>query len=351
MVAVSLTIYLANRGGLLPINSVYAEPLLPLVIMALSFASAINGFQSTGMATATRNLNQKRLVQIILFSQVLGLMVMIPVALTSRSIWALVAGNLSSELASMLLSHLWIGGHRNRWRVDRCALRELLGFGKWVFLSSILGVLASNGDRLLLGALVSPTELGLYAIAVLMTGAIETVLGRLFTSISLPALSEVARNNPAHLCEVYYKMRLPSDLVLLFVSGGLFSAGQFIIDLLYDQRYAAAGGILQILSLSLLTTRFLMAYQIYLALGLPRYIAMLNLVRIFSIYSVVPALYFFAGRDAAIWGIALHGLATLPLIFYFNARHGLIRIRRELVVLVALPAGMLCGNVIMLLRG
>ena len=50
-----------------------------------------------------------------------------------------------------------------------------------------------------------------------------------------------------------------------------------------------------------------------------------------------------AGLHAAIWGIALHTLVTLPLVYWFNAKLGLTDVRRELLVLLALPAGYACG--------
>lgn len=342
-ILVSIALHTANLGGLLPPKSVYASPVLPLVIAVSSLSALIAGFQSTRMATAHRTFDQKRLIQIQLVGQVAALIVMIVIGAISRSIWALVAGGLVASLTSTALSHAWMSGHSNRLRWEKDALREMIGFGKWVFMSSTVYVLAVNGDRLLLGGFVESRVLGLYAIAALIIGAIEGGLSKLFMSVSLPALSEIAREEPSRLREVYYQLRLPGDLLLLFLTGLLFAAGQLVIDLLYDPRYADAGGMLQVLALSLFVVRFGVAHQIYLAVGTPRYLAVINMVRFVSLYALVPPLYFLAGTQAAIWGIALHGLATVPLVYRFNANLGLNDTRRELGVLVALPAGLLCG--------
>jgi O-antigen/teichoic acid export membrane protein len=230
-------------------------------------------------------------------------------------------------------------------------LRELIGFGKWIFVSSAVYVFVTNGDRLLLGGVLDASVLGLYAIAASIAGTIETGLGRLFMAVSLPALSEVARNEPSRLREVYYKLRVPGDLLLLFLAGLLLAAGQRVIDLLYDPRYAAAGGILQVLALSLFAARYLVAQQLYVAVGIPRYQTVINVVRFISLYSLVPGLYYLGGAQAAIWGIALHALPTVPFVYRFNATLGLNDARRELMVLVALPVGFLCGSALNLLRG
>ncbi len=342
----SSALYFSNLRGLFPAQSVYASPVLPPVIAVSAFAAVIAGFASTKIASAYRNFNQRRVVQIEVISQVAALTVMIVLGIATRSIWALVAGGLVATLTATVLSHIWMDGIPNRFRSEKKSLGELIGFGKWIFISSAVGILAINGDRILLGGYVDAHTLGLYAIAILIASSIEGLLSRLFATVSLPALSEVARNNPAGLREVYYKLRIPGDLLLLFLCGLLFAAGHLAINLLYDPRYADAGSMLQILALSLFTARFGVAHQMYLAVGRPRYLAIINTVRFLSLFTIVPVLYHVAGLQAAIWGIALHGLATLPLIFYFNAKLELNDFRRELMVLVALPIGLLCGGIL-----
>lgn len=176
------------------------------------------------------------------------------------------------------------------------------------------------------------------------------MLSRLFSAVSLPALSEIARNDPSRLREVYYQLRVPGDLLLLFLMGLLFTAGQLLVDMLYDARYSATGGMLRILALSLFAARYEVVHQIYLVLGKPRYLAVINVVRFVSLYSLVPTLYYLGGTQAAIWGIALHELATIPFVYGFNARLGLNDVRRGLIVLFAMPAGFLCGSALNLLR-
>lgn len=341
---VSGGLYLANLRGVFPPESVYASPVLPWVVGITAFGAVINGFQPTGMALALRRFDQKRLVQIELAAQALGLACMVVIGLATRSIWALVAGVLVASSATTLLGHLLLTQHRNRLRWDRDALRELIGFGKWVYLSSVFSVLALNADRLILGGVVGAEVLGLYAIAVLILGAIEGALGRLFTAVSLPALSEVARTDPARLREIYYRLRLPGDLLLLFGGGMLFALGQQVIDLLYDPRYAGAGPMLQVLALSYVAARYNVAYHVYLAVGRPGYLTVINLARCIAVFALVPPLYAWGGLEAALWGIALHGLAMAPFVHGFNARLGLHDTRREVLVLAALPAGIGAGR-------
>jgi O-antigen/teichoic acid export membrane protein len=347
---ISVGLHLANPEGMLPAQSVYASSVLPLAIAASAFSAVISGFQSTKWATALRHFDQKRIIQIELIAQLVSLVTMVVIAMVSRSIWALIVGGLVGWLTTTVLSHTWMQGYRNRFRWEKTALAELIHFGKWIFLSSILSVLAGNGDLLLLGVFVDAEVMGLYAIAILLIGGIRDGLIRLFSAVLLPALSETVRNDPPRLRDVYFKLRVPCDVLLLFLAGLLFTTGQSIVDLLYDSRYSGAGDMLQILALSFIALRYQLAKQVYLAVGMPQYLVAIHLVVFLSLYTLVPLLYHYSGMQAAIWGIALHELASLPLLFFFNARLGLNDYRRELVMLFALPAGWLCGSGFNLLR-
>jgi O-antigen/teichoic acid export membrane protein len=344
----SAALALGAKQGLFPPDSVYAAPVLPWIIAVGSFGAFIYGFQTTGLALAHRHMEQKRLTQLELASQFVGFCFMVVIGLATRSIWALVAGALITNTTSVILGHIWLG-RKDRFRWEKAASQELISFGKWAFLSSIFTVLSMNGDRLLLGGYLSAELLGTYAIAVLILGALEGLVGGLFGAVALPALSEVARNDPPRLREVYYKLRVPADLGLLFIGGGLIAGGQLAIDWLYDERYASAGIMLQILGFATLATRYSISYQIYIAAARPKYLTIVNFARCLGLFGVVPAAFALGGTYAAIWGIALHGLAMVPFVWFLLGRLGLLDIKRELLVLPALPIGFAFGYLVRLI--
>lgn len=340
----SMGLYFANIGGMIPEKSVYASAVLPFVIAITSLSSIISGFQSTKSAGADRRFEQKRLVQIELVSQLAALATMICIGLATRSIWALVAGSLVGSMVSMILSHTWMTGAANHFRWEHKALHELISFGKWIFISSAMTVFAATGDRLLLGGFVEADVMGLYAIAALIIRSVENGIQKLLSTVTLPAFSEIQRAQPLQLREIYLRLRVPNDLLLLFLTGFLYASGQELIDLLFDPRYSAAGGMFQVLALSLFSIRYGIAHQIYLAVGRTRYLAAINVLRCVSLYTLVPLLYYLSGTQGAIWGIALHATATIPLVYYFNAKLELNELRRELLVLPALPIGYILGT-------
>jgi O-antigen/teichoic acid export membrane protein len=183
-----------------------------------------------------------------------------------------------------------------------------------------------------------------YSIAVLILGSVQTGLLKLVGSVALPAFSEAAREgDKERLKALYYRFRLLVDLAMLFACGVFLTASPLLIGWMYDARYAEAGTILAILSLSFFTLRYTLAHQIWIALGLTKYQAMDNIIRLVSLWALLPLLLAIGGVNYAIWGVALHTFPTLLLIVYVNCKLDIFSIKRELVVLPMLAVGALCG--------
>ncbi len=343
MLVLSGALYVAADLGWFGSRSAYADPLLPYVVAVLSLTPLIGGLESTKMATVRRHLTVGRLTVLEILSQFAGPSVIIVWCSFDRSIWALVAGWFAVCLTRMVLSHWMLPGIGNRLAWDRTAFESLYQFGKWVFLSSILGFLLTNGDRILFGAYLSSNALGIYSIAYLMVSAIEGLVRKLIGGISFPALSEIYRKQPERLGEAYYRLRLPTDLVSLFMVGLIYSGGQAVIDILYDDRYREAGWMFEILTVSLFFTRYEVAGQCYLVLGKPKLLTAINFIRAVGMYASVPLAFEYLDFRWALWIVAGNYLLAMPFVFYFNRRNGLFDIGKELKVLPVLLAGWLSG--------
>jgi len=340
---VSAAFYAAGRWGYLGADTVYGEPILPGVLAVSSFSVVIAGFQSTKGAIAERDLLQHRLIQIDLACQLVAFALMVAIAYVTGSIWSLVVGQLAASLVGVALGHLALPGHPNRIAWDAASLKEIVAFGKWIFASSFVGVFALYADRLVLGGLVTASVLGQFAIAATLVAAVQGVFSKLYSAVVLPVLSETARDNPDRLKAVFYRVRLPTDLILLLCAGFLAATGQLIVDVLYDHRYADAGWMLEILALSLVWARYDATQQLYLAMGRPKFVAFLNFARFASVFLALLIGFQLGGVRGAIWGFALHQVTNALMSYRFNALLRLNDFARDLGVLVALPLGYAAG--------
>lgn len=342
-IALSICLYVAGQFQLLPDGSVYAHPLLPWVVAIYSATQFISGFYPTRLLTAGRRFSLGRVTQIEIGQQLIGLVAMLIWASFSPTIWALVGGTLITSVARLGLYRLFLPGKGNRWHWDADALREIIGFGKWVFISSIVGFLVMSGDRLLLGGMVDARQFGIYSIAFLIVSFPQITAGQLIGRVAFPALAEVVRKHPEGLRDMYYKFRLYFDLALLFISGFFVTFGAVLVQLLYDTRYEGAGPVIQILALSLITTRYLLADRCYMALGKPNLLTPLNLLRLLSLYVLVPVAFWLYGFKGALLAIALNECFCLPLVFYLKIREGLFDLKKELRVLPMFFVGATVG--------
>ena len=341
--AVSAALYLAGHLGYFSGDTVYASPILPWVVAVSSFSVVIAGFQSTKGAVALRGLNQRGLIKIELVSQLMALAVMIGIAYETRSIWSLVAGQLVGGALVVALTHALLPGATNRLAWDPASLKEIVAFGKWIFASSFIGVFALYADRIVLGGLVTPALLGQLAIAGTLVGAVQGVFMKLYGTVLMPVLSETVRGDRDRLKEVFYRVRMPTDLTLLFCAGFFAATGQLVVDFLYDRRYAEAGWMLQILAVSLVWVRLDATRQLYLALGKPKYAAFLNFTRFVTVFTALLVGVHLGGIRGAIWGFALHQIVIALMSYRFNAMLRINNFSRDLGVLVALPLGFGAG--------
>jgi O-antigen/teichoic acid export membrane protein len=345
----AVVIYVAGNRDLLPAGSVYTSPGLPAYIVVASFSAVLWGFQSMKAVTADRNLDLKRVIAIELLVQIVSLLLVVWLGWATRSIWSYIAGGLFSAAIAAALSHIWLSGPMDRFAWNKTALQELARFGKWTFVSSAIAAFAMNGDSLLLGGWVGAAVLGYYSIASNLASLTEGVAGRIYGSVSLPALSEIARLQPHRFPELHFRLRWVTDAVLLSIAGFLFATGAEIIKLLYDPRYSSAGWILQWLSFSLLFTRYGVVHSAYLALGRPEYNTAINITKVISLFTIVPLLFYTFGLPGAVIGIAFHMCPTVLWIFYFNGRHGLNNFRFEIFILGMWPLGWLTGSAFIVL--
>ena len=347
----ALLVFAANRFGFAPHGSVYADIRLPYVIAALSSTAMISGFGSTKLYEAGRNLVMARVTLIDLGTQLTNVVCILTWMFFDRTIWALVAGSIFSTLVNAILTHAWLPGTANSWRWDRPSLREIVGFGKWIFFSSILGFMVGNGDRLLLGGLIDSNSLGVYVIAFGMFSAAEQLLSRIITTVTFPALSEIVRERPAELKNTYYRMHSVVATVAYFCSGVLILAGHALIEVLYDARYLQAGWMLQILAIALLTVPFQVSVQCFLAMGMPHVLSSTTAVRLASLLVSVPIGFFLLGLPGSLWGIVLSYFSNLPLLIYYRSKFDLFDTHRELLPLPVTLFGMAVAKLVLMAIG
>jgi len=339
----SMALYYLGQQGYIPQDTVYANVELPFILAVVSMNAVISGFNSIHLLLLNRKLMLGKLTLINLVSQVVAIAFMLIWAWYQRDIWALVFGGLLGSLIKVALSHVLNLGERCRFFWDRDAIKEIIHFGKWIFIASILGFLLNQGDRLLLGGLISPEELGVYTVAFFLANALKSVLTKLIASVFFPLLSETIRKAPENLLEIYYKIRNKVDAITFFVAGFIFSTGDIIVAFLYDTRYQEAGWMLQILSISLVSTGSLLIDQCFLAQGKSKIVTGFILVQTVIFYVILPLLFFKFGMLGAIWSVVLATVVRMVISGIYMKIYFFYSIKKEWVMLPLIFLGYYMG--------
>lgn len=236
-----------------PYASFYDEPMLGPYLVVGGTATVLRGLESTTVYTMHREVAMRPLTLLEIGSRSAQAIVTVVWAAIQRDVWALVGGGVVYGAARLLGSHLMMGRRSARFAWDADCRRELIAFGKWLVLSSILTFAMANADRLILGKVVSKEDLGLYSIALGYTSIVVAIAFRLGDSVLFPILAR-AQNEPARVVDLY----VGSRRVVLWAAAGLCAAivlgAPPFFELLYDTRYHEAGEIAQWLVLPTWTT-------------------------------------------------------------------------------------------------
>ena len=324
-------------------GTVYADPRLPPMIAVFGVCALLQGLESMKLALAQRELQVAYLSRLEVASQLIATAVTLVLAWATHSVWSLLVGTLAASAARTLLSHLYLPGTAARpcWHRD-CA-KEIIGFGKWIFLSSIIGFLAAHGEKLILGATLTTASFGIFSIASTLMMAIMGVYGALNAHIIFSALSESLHTSGQATAQVYGRVQQLADVFLGVMAGGIFMSGHWAVELFYDDRYQDAGWMFQWLGLSLLAVRHQVVEQLMFAKGSPQWVTASNLLRAISLVLLVPAAYAWGGEKAAVAAVVASQFVSWPVALWFKSRHGLLTWASERVWLPALGLGMFAG--------
>lgn len=334
----------ARRYGLFKAGTTYADPRLPPLIAGFAIVLVFQGLESIRLLQAKRDMRIHSVTKIDMSGQVASAVTMIAVAWKWHSVWALLVGGIVAGAVRCLLGYRTLPGHTARFRIDRESAKELMGHAKWIVLSSIMGFLAVNGDRVLLGGLVTSRDFGLYSIAIIIVNVLQSLANSLCNSVVFPALSEVHRDRPQELSKSIQKFQWAFDGMVVLPASILITAGPTLIALMYDARYSGAGWMLAMLAVGVIGVRYQIVEVAYLAVAKTKYGALANMLRLAALVGGLLIGSHVWGLTGAIAGVALSQYAAWPLAIWFKRKVHALSWRAEALLVPCIVAGLALGT-------
>lgn len=305
----------------LPSANFYEDERLVWLIPIVGLSSVLDGFSSSAIHTLMRRMDLGRLTRFDMLVQTLGALTLIIGAWFYPSIWMLAFGVVAGAAYRMIGSHWLIPGYKNRFAWNKHALKELLSFGRWIFMATALMFMAEQADRLILGKLLPLPMLGIYSIAYNLANMPREIIKRVSHRVIFPAISnktDISRSS-LRMKIIHQRRKMLMGFAILLAA--LITVGDLIIGTLYDQRYIEATWMMPILCSGIwFSILFFTISPALLAIGKPLYTAQSNLARFVAIGVGLPLAFYNFGILGAIITIAL---SDLPL--YIVNLYGLWR--------------------------
>ena len=305
----------------IPVSTLYGEPLLAWILPCAGITLFITGFNPTRLESANRHLLMGRLTGLDLAVQAVTVVITICLAWYLESVWALVISGIISSLLVLTAYNIFLPGQRNRFQWEREAAQELIGFGKWIFLSTICGFLYMQGDKLLIGKFLTLEQFGIYNIGFFLASFPLLMGGMMTRKLLIPLYRERPPSESLENFRSLQKMRFFLTAGMMALTGGLSAAGVVLIDVMYDPRYLMAGAVVVLIAAMQMPQILVMTYeQAALATGDSRRFFILSAARALLTLGCLYVGLRLGGLFGALVGQGVAGLAAYPFVVWL-ARH------------------------------
>ena len=318
------------------IATFFEQAELKIILQVAALLFVFSGFHSVGGALLQKRLSVPRLNIIEVAFTALSFVAHVGLALITPTIWALVLGAVISSAGALMLSFLMINGLRQRFIIHRPSARQLLVFGKWIFLSSVVFFLAMNFDRLYFAKRLSLAELGIYGIARTLSDVVSLLAVRYGNMLLFPMIAAMG----ASAIEVRQRLLRGRRTLLLAAAVGIASfiaVSDEIVMLLYDSRYHGAALVLPLLLIGVwFAVLNSVNESILMGMAKPSWPAIANAVKLVSYVVAVPLAFHFYGFLAAILVISGGEAVKYVTMWLLSRKHHLGFGRDDLALTVVL---------------
>ena len=310
-----------------------AMPRLTIGVRLVCLPVFLDCVSLTSNASLQRELQFGTLAVADVTGEVVFLAVALGLLWTPFKAWSLMAG-LAARVASRAIILITAAPRLPRSRPTFAAMRDLRNFAATVWGGSLVGLVSSNADYLLIGRLLGASTLGFYMLAWDLLRFVPDRLYKVAGRVTFPAFCQLQDNN-AELARRYLGFFQYISRIVLPVAACAAVAAPELIGTIYGARWLPAALPLRMLSigLALLGLRTGIG-SVYWAKARPAVDIYLNSARLVLIVAAVCGLSNFGlfGISAAMSGV--EGLISIAGLLVAAA---LVGLRPRDLVFAALP--------------
>ncbi len=323
---------------------IYKAPEIATAIRICAFPFIIEAFSSLAYQTTERNRGVVRLTVLEFIRFLLVTITTIVAAFILRSYWAIIVAMFVNAFFSFFSSYFLLKGPPVRFRLDPAHIRDLWGFWRIIIPSSVITLILTQTNTVVMARFFPLEELGKFTIATTLSAAVVSVSGEYVIRVFFPRFAEANRSSADLAKGIYYTARRPVTLFFAFGIGGLIGGGELLVRILYNAEYLGAGFYLSLLCLApLVRLSTLPAEQAIITKGFVKVALVSNAVRLAWIALAGPLVYFNFGPLALIAVFCLAEAAAAPYYLWKLKQYDLLNLREEFFIIIAMLVGAAIG--------
>jgi PST family polysaccharide transporter len=223
----------------LPLAAAYREARLAALLAVLALVFPLSGLAAVQQALLERASRFRLLARIETVSALGGVAVALTAAACDAGVWSLVLQMLAATgLASLQLLRAspWRPRRRCTWR----ALRQVLDFSGHFAAFQMLNYVQRNADSMLIGRLLGPMLLGVYAMAFKVVLFPLQHISNVASRALLPAMSR-CQHDPGRLAEMYLRASGMMALLTAPLMTGLYALREPFVLLMLGPAWSTVG--------------------------------------------------------------------------------------------------------------
>jgi len=212
----------------------FDAPKAKSIIRVIGFAVLFRAFNNIGITYFKKELefNKEFIYQ---FSGTLAdFIVAILAVLILRNVWALVFGLLAGNIVRCVMSY-FIHPYRPHLSSDLKKIKELFGFGKWIFVQTIVLFFLTQGDDAFVGKIIGTTALGFYQLAYQISNMPATEITHVVSQVTFPAYSKLQEHGDKLKKALTKTLKLTTFITIPIASGIFILAPEFTRAFLGDK--------------------------------------------------------------------------------------------------------------------
>jgi lipopolysaccharide exporter len=214
------------------------DPSLTAPFLACGPIIALQALSNLSVSLMRRNLDAKRDQMIHLAAYVIGFgAVAVDLAMLGMTIWSLVIGFFVQTLIILLASYWCI---RHTLRPTLRGDKKLGVFGLRVLATNLVNQAMGSVDRFMIGRIWGIAALGNYSAASNLSQVPIGLLVSSFQSVVFSSASQI-QDDPGRLRQAYLMILALVSLVMFPLGVGLALKANFIVHLLYGDKWSDAG--------------------------------------------------------------------------------------------------------------